>query len=339
MTSNSPKTFAERDSWIRAALAANLPDAAFRVAIAIAMHLHVKSGRCNPSYATLAAESHVPERSTYRLVDLLEQAGWIAIERGGGRRLSNQYVLLNPANMVAEFSGSKPCQSSDRVLDGKLCQIGQETLPNRPLNSANMVADKQRNSEEENSGKRESISPDLNLRHRKKKKDSVSKDLFGNTEAKTEPKAARKKKGNGSAATDVDDAFDRFWTAFPKHVGKLDARKAFAKALQQASADELIAGAQRYAVTERARIEREGTPQFTKHPASWLRAGKWMDELNGAPVIDEDGNLVAIEQPRQQQPARTGFAAIARAMIEESERGKLLGTHDEKGWPIYGRRQ
>jgi hypothetical protein len=70
-----------------------------------------------------------------------------------------------------------------------------------------------------------------------------------------------------------------------------------------------------------------------------LNGGCWQDELNGTPVIDESGALVAIEPPHHQQPQRTGFSAIARAMIEESERGKLLGTHDEKGWPIYGRRQ
>jgi Helix-turn-helix domain len=95
---NSPKTFLDRDNWMRAVLASDLPDAAVRVAIRIALHLRVNGGRCDPSYVTLAAESHVAERSVYRLVALLEHAGWIVIQRTRGR-LSNQYILLNPAQL------------------------------------------------------------------------------------------------------------------------------------------------------------------------------------------------------------------------------------------------
>ena len=63
----SPKTFAERDNWMRAILASDLPDAAVRVAIRIALHLHVNTGRCDPSYIALATDSNVSERSVYRL--------------------------------------------------------------------------------------------------------------------------------------------------------------------------------------------------------------------------------------------------------------------------------
>jgi hypothetical protein len=54
----SPKTFLDRGNWMRAVLAADLPDAAVRVALTI---LRVTTGRCGPSYVTLAAESHVSE--------------------------------------------------------------------------------------------------------------------------------------------------------------------------------------------------------------------------------------------------------------------------------------
>ena len=100
---NSPKTFAERDHWMRVVLASDLPDAAARVAVAIGLHLHVKSGRCDPSYITLAAESHVGEQSIYRLVAMLEHTGWIAIQRTRGRGNCNQYILLNPATAMTGF--------------------------------------------------------------------------------------------------------------------------------------------------------------------------------------------------------------------------------------------
>lgn len=65
--------------------------------------------------------------------------------------------------------------------------------------------------------------------------------------------------------------FDDFWAVYPRRVAKLDAQKAFAKALKIAPAEDIIAGARRYAAGARE-------PQFTKHPATWLRSGCWMDE-------------------------------------------------------------
>jgi hypothetical protein len=125
----SPKTFEQRDDWMRAVLASDLPPVAARFAICIALRLNVESRQCNPSFATLAADSHVGERSAYRLVTLLEHAGWIAVQRTRGR-LSNQYVLLNPANSMAGFNPAK----SDAA-----------TLPKRPRNPANRMADEKRN--------------------------------------------------------------------------------------------------------------------------------------------------------------------------------------------------
>src|SRR5262245_36588486 len=100
---SSPKTFRDRDAWMCAVLASDLPHAAVRVAVRIAHHLHVGTSRCDPTYATLAAETRVGERSIYRLVALLEASGWIAIQRTRGRH-SNQYVLLNPANSMTELN-------------------------------------------------------------------------------------------------------------------------------------------------------------------------------------------------------------------------------------------
>jgi len=75
MIPTNPQTFLDRDNWMRAVLASGLPDNAKAVALTIALHLRVKTGQCNPSYPTLAAESHMSERSTYRLVDLLDHSG------------------------------------------------------------------------------------------------------------------------------------------------------------------------------------------------------------------------------------------------------------------------
>jgi len=77
------------------------------------------------------------------------------------------------------------------------------------------------------------------------------------------------------------DFFAEFWEAYPKRKSKPHAQKAFAKALKVATAQQIIAGAERYAV------ERQGKDAtYTKHPASWLNAHSWEDdpEPSGRPM-------------------------------------------------------
>lgn len=68
--------------------------------------------------------------------------------------------------------------------------------------------------------------------------------------------------------------FDRFYAEYPRKVGRKDAERKWAKAIKDgADPDRVIEGARRYAV------ERDGQDaKFTKHPATWLHRGCWMDE-------------------------------------------------------------
>ena len=67
---------------------------------------------------------------------------------------------------------------------------------------------------------------------------------------KRSPEPSKKNQGKGTKSESIDDAaFDRFWAVFPRKVGKGAARPVFERILSrgQATADELIAGAERYA--------------------------------------------------------------------------------------------
>ena len=66
-------------------------------------------------------------------------------------------------------------------------------------------------------------------------------------------------------------SFDEFWNVYPRKVGKREAEKAYAKALSVASAEEILAGAQKYA-TDPNRVD-----TFTAHPSTWLNQGRWSD--------------------------------------------------------------
>jgi hypothetical protein len=127
-----PRSFSERDDWLRAVLATKLPHVAARVAIRIGLYLNVEFGLCNPGVKTIAEATNISERSVSRQLVLLERAGWIEIRRGGGRKRSNHYVL----------------KYSDKALTGfnpeNLVSGGKRTLSAVAQNAATTVADKKR---------------------------------------------------------------------------------------------------------------------------------------------------------------------------------------------------
>lgn len=86
-------------------------------------------------------------------------------------------------------------------------------------------------------------------------------------------KAKKSKKRN-----DYPDDFEEFWRTYPRHEDKKKAFKVWQTALKNgATADEIIAGAVRYAKY------RAGEPeQYTKHPSTWLNGDCWENEYSTA---------------------------------------------------------
>lgn len=88
-----------------------------------------------------------------------------------------------------------------------------------------------------------------------------------------------KTSSTASRSTEAEAAFARFWEAYPRKVGKGEARKAWAKlAKTDLDLEQVIAGAARYRddpMRKRKDIE------YTKHPGPWLNAERWTDQLNG----------------------------------------------------------
>ena len=78
------------------------------------------------------------------------------------------------------------------------------------------------------------------------------------------------------ASAFADDAFARFWAAYPKKVSKQGARKVWDRLVKKVDPEEIIRGAETYAQFVKAeRTER----RFIKGPDGWLNAGKWEDEI------------------------------------------------------------
>lgn len=88
------------------------------------------------------------------------------------------------------------------------------------------------------------------------------------------------------------ESFDRFWSAYPKKVSMKGAERIFNRVLKkrEATAAELIAGAERYA----QQCREQGTERrFIKHPTTWLNAGCWLDEPERTKIFHRDRSLVA----------------------------------------------
>lgn len=75
------------------------------------------------------------------------------------------------------------------------------------------------------------------------------------------------------AQDELERAFNEFWQAYPRREGKAAAKKAFVKAVEQVTPDEIVAGARRFGTDPNLPAK-----QYIPHPATWLNAGRWDDE-------------------------------------------------------------
>ena len=82
-----------------------------------------------------------------------------------------------------------------------------------------------------------------------------------------------------SSQPNVPEDFARFWNAYPKHVAKLAALKAWKSMKPTEALVEEILAALEWQVRQPQWIEgRKDHYRFCPNPASWINAGRWMDE-------------------------------------------------------------
>ena len=76
--------------------------------------------------------------------------------------------------------------------------------------------------------------------------------------------------------TGAEDPFEVFYKTYPRHTGRLAAEKAFRAALRKAPADDILAGARRFAADPNLPPKEE--QRFIPMPATWLNQGRWDDD-------------------------------------------------------------
>jgi hypothetical protein len=289
-TAHQPTTFLDRDNWMRALLASDLPDAAVRLGIAIALHLSVQKGRCDPGHDRLGKDTGTSARSVRRWAAVLERDGWLAIKRGG-RGHTSSYILL-PADMTGHRVASQKRDMTGHHV------AAQESFPDfdRP-ESAHMTG-QNRAHDRPPAGRQKAY---LTTKREKKGESQTLAPDFASRQVRKKADASKQARKNAAATgADVGAAFDRFWAIYPKRTGIDAARKAFERVVKDgADVDAVVARAALYAVERKSE-----PPRFTLDPKNWLKDGKWKDPPPAGLVLDGvTGEAVAVERPPpQRQP-------------------------------------
>ena len=129
--------------------------------------------------------------------------------------------------------------------------------------------------------------------------------------------------------------FEEFYAAYPRKVGKKAAEKSWDKLIKMGTnPNEIIEGAKRYAAAKRGTDQ-----QYIAHPATWLNAGRWQDEM-GAPEPEEpawktDNKLVAqMQATRDIHRLRDNLIERTREHHREriQEAARRLGIDEIEMW-------
>jgi hypothetical protein len=231
------------------------------IVIAQKCHSGNKSFFCWVSLDDLGKLARVSERHLCRILGELERAGEIRRERSsGGYNRPSCYTIICGQNSDAQTRVNSDVQTR---INGKT------TLTPRPDETLTFVA----------------LNSDIHVRRNKNIRD------------KREYKSVATAPSNGSFWT-VDDsfpkngnrpagrarqleAFARFYEAYPKHVARDAAEKAWLKRNPDESTTAKIMAAVEN--QKRWRADHAGDPKMFipewKHPATWLSDGCWKDEL------------------------------------------------------------
>jgi hypothetical protein len=285
----NPKTFLERDNWMRAINASGAPPSVRCLAFAIALHLNVKEGRLDPGHKTLIKDTGISRRSINRIIGWLERTGWLAVKRNG-RGYNSSYVLLRCAKAMAHHNG--PENSDDAPNRAPMMrQTASDDAPH-------VGTQKERKAKREKKGRKT-----LSLRSSEAR--SPGDASRGEKRKRTSNEARKEETPAAQAESAVDSAFADFWLVYPKRAAIDKTRK------HGATVETLIEAAKLYAIAVAGKESR-----WIKNPSNWLTDGDWRNPPPQGLVRDEAGNVVAIEQPPEQEEAKSALELVREAMDE-----------------------
>jgi hypothetical protein len=273
---------------------------ALKLAYLIAFkYMNRESRTARPAQETLARDLNVSVRTVQRLLDILQPLGLAIVLGHGPNRASTYWIEPKKATPASPINTTPMSPIGDRKGDNGRQKRRQPTAE-----------------------KATAVSPQP-IRRTKKKNQGVVRDSRAHNFSPGLKTDSRAKNGpEPKAQAELVEAFETFWHTFPKQIGRDAAFAAYARAVESGAEPEAInRRAKLYALAESVRIEREGTPRYTMHPANWLKAGRYKDPPPHGTVIDQDGNVVAVEQ-EQDEGSADGVLETCQKMAAMAYRGK-----------------
>ncbi|WFS06253.1 hypothetical protein [Methylobacterium sp. 391_Methyba4] len=235
-------SLAEKEAFVLAVIADSTltPTARFVATVLAIRFLNRKTLRCDPAFETISQAVGSKRRMTILAVEELEKAGWLKVERRGGRHRPNMFELC--FDRAGNGTESGPL-SGERVHPS--APLTDETVQS----SAPFGGEKVHHSAPFRAERVHPIAPEPTV-----------------PPGRGERVPTRGPGGPG---------FEAFWQAYPKRSGRLKAEKIFEHlvATGRASESQLISAAQRY-TAERAGED----PKYHRNPSNWLGDGDWLNE-------------------------------------------------------------
>jgi len=138
-----------------------------------------------------------------------------------------------------------------------------------------------------------------------------------------EEKSRERKEKEKNDALFVSGTFEKFWSAYPRKVGKKKSAESWKTAMKLVDNDaqKIISKVEQYQVY----CENEGTEhRFIKHPATWLHQECWNDDY-----VSESVN--ATTAPKRKSP-RVEFDAALNRIVMDAERAINRDADMKRFW-------
>jgi hypothetical protein len=288
----------EHDEWMKAVLAdVDLTDGEKLVALRLALHKNIKSGRCDPGMDTLAKGAAMTERGARKAVRSLEGKGWITCVLGGhGPEQSNRYQLirrnggspLDQPEVIVRGNGSA---AKGEREDEQWSQNGGTAVPPNSVNSENT---------EKNAG-------------------TVCEDTHA-----TDFEIVEGKESRAPTDAEIDAAFEDFWRQCPRQVDQGAARSKYLKVIKsgKATAPQLFYAMMLYSAAR----EEADQKHYDKSPAKWLADECWNDD----PAAHALGSARLTFAGLAQKLARDGAVRARMKMADGADGFSAACTNDHE---------
>jgi hypothetical protein len=295
MSERDATTLKQRDDWMKAILGSPEHATLKLVACRLALYVNIKTGRCDPSYRTLARDVGVSERSAMRATADLEAGSWIKVERtaggvraGGQRGNTNKFVLLPPPERVTQVCHPSEPDKGDTALSplrvtnptpkGDKNGPGRVTQLCHPNREENREGEQRTREQSALSAPMCTLArePAIVLKRDEGKQLEVLAKAFQGTDfgAHAKQRAQQAKRQNGHAWP--DDYRQQFWNAYPHKVAPQRALAELArlrrKRRNRPGWHELMAAVLAYASSQRI-----GGDRRWMNPENWLKEERWND--------------------------------------------------------------